>query len=259
MLAPSVAARKARIYPVPARGSAGTRGLAAMSTSLSFTGETRDGPVKLDARLDHLVIAGWTGRDAKAVEAHIAELEHLGVKRPKSTPIFYRVSAALLTTADAIEVAGGDSSGEVEPVVLNLAGRLWVGVGSDHTDRKVETIGVTISKQLCAKPIAPSLWPLAEVAPHWDRLILRSYAVTDGRRRRYQEGPVARLRPPEELMRLYRGGSADLPPATAMFCGTMAVEGAIAPADRFEIELEDPVLGRKIHHEYAVAPLPVEG
>jgi len=230
-----------------------------MGTMLSFTGETRQGTVAIEARIEMLVIAGWTGRDAKAVEDHIAELERLGVKRPKSAPIFYRVAASLLTTADAIEVAGGDSSGEVEPVLVSLADRLWVGVGSDHTDRKLEAVGVTISKQLCAKPLAPVLWPLAEVALHWDRLILRSHAVIGGRRRRYQEGPVARLRPPEELIRLYRNGPAALPTETAMFCGTMAVEGEIAPAERFEIELEDPVLGRRISHSYAVKPLPVEG
>ena len=229
-----------------------------MSMSLNFTGETRQGRIALQASIDALVIAGWTGRDAAAVEEHIAELERLGVARPKTTPIFYRVAAALLTTADAIEVAGNDSSGEVEPVVLNLAGRLWIGVGSDHTDRKIETIGVTLAKQLCAKPVGPVLWPLDEVAPHWDRLVLRSHAIVGGGRRRYQEGPVARLRPPEELMRRF-GGAAALAPGTAMFCGTLAVEGGIAPAERFEIELEDPVLGRKIAHAYAITPLPVEG
>ncbi len=230
-----------------------------MSTRLSFTGETRQGSVAIDARIDTLIIAGWTGRDAKAVEEHIAELERLGVRRPKSTPIFYRVAASLLTTADAIEVVGGDSSGEVEPVLVSLADRLWVGVGSDHTDRKLETVGVTISKQLCAKPVAPTLWPLAEVALHWDRLILRSHAVIGGQRRRYQEGPVARLRPPAELMRLCGGDAAALPAGSVMFCGTVAVEGGIVPADRFEIELEDPVLGRRISHTYAVKPLAVEG
>lgn len=230
-----------------------------MSTRLSFTGETRQGSVAIEARIDTLVIAGWTGRDAKAVEEHIAELERLGVKRPKSTPIFYRVAASLLTTADAIEVAGGDSSGEVEPVLVSLGDRLWVGVGSDHTDRKLETVGVTISKQLCAKPVASTLWPLAEVALHWDRLVLRSHAVIGGERRRYQEGPVGRLRPPQELIRLYCGDAAALPPGTAMFCGTMAVEGGIAPAERFEIELEDPVLRRTISHAYNVKPLAIEG
>ena len=38
-----------------------------------------------------LVIAGWTGRDVEALEAHITELEQLGVPRPSSVPCFYRV------------------------------------------------------------------------------------------------------------------------------------------------------------------------
>jgi len=54
-----------------------------------------------------LVIAGWTGRDEAALKKHIRELEVLGVKPPKSTPVFYRVSASLLTCEDAIEVSGG--------------------------------------------------------------------------------------------------------------------------------------------------------
>ena len=42
--------------------------------------------------IGQLVIAGWTGRNVEALEKHIRELETLGVKRPKSTPIFYRVA-----------------------------------------------------------------------------------------------------------------------------------------------------------------------
>lgn len=51
----------------------------------------------------HAVIAGWTGRDPAAVEKHIAELEELGVKRPPSTPVFYRISATRISVTDAIE------------------------------------------------------------------------------------------------------------------------------------------------------------
>ena len=46
----------------------------------------------------------------------------------------------------------------MEFVILKLDDGLWVGVGSDHTDRKVESYNVTVSKQLCGKPIAPTLW-----------------------------------------------------------------------------------------------------
>ncbi len=44
-----------------------------------------------------LVIAGWTGRDAAAIEHHIEELEAIGVPRPSSVPLYYRVGAGLLT------------------------------------------------------------------------------------------------------------------------------------------------------------------
>ena len=44
-----------------------------------------------------------------------------------------------------------------------------------------------------------------------------------------------------------------------MFCGTLAVHGGIAPAEQFEMELEDPVLGRKITHSYEIETLPNEG
>jgi hypothetical protein len=229
------------------------------SAALDLSWNGPQGTRRFAAAIKSLVVAGWTGRDRAAMEAHIAELERLGVARPKSTPIFYRVAASLLTTADAIQVAGGDTSGEIEPVLLSLADGLWVTVGSDHTDRKIETMGVTVSKQLCAKPVSAALWRYEEVAAHWDRLVLRAHAVRGGRRELYQEGPVARIRHPEELMAMYLGRRAFLPPGTAMLCGTLKVAGEIAPAEAFEIALEDPVLGRRLEHRYRIETLPVEG
>lgn len=208
-------------------------------------------------RVRELVIAGWTGRDVAALEKHIRELEAIGVKRPKTTPIFYRVAASLLTSDNTIEVLGDQSSGEAECVVYGRDDGLFVGLGSDHTDRKAETVGVSLSKQMCAKPVSREVWRLEDVAAHWDRLILRSNVGTEGRRRLYQEGPVAAMRPPTELFKLYCGGL--LPVGTAMFCGTLAVHGGITPSETFEMELEDPALGRKITHSYRVKTLPDQG
>ena len=42
-----------------------------------------------------------------------------------------------------------------------------------------------------------------------------------------------------------------------MFCGTLAAIGGIRPASRFEVELEDPVLGRTLRHAYDIEVLPV--
>jgi len=202
-------------------------------------------------RVSELVIAGWTGRDQAALQKHIRELEEIGVKPPKTTPIFYRVAASLFTTAGEIEVSGADTSGEVEFVLLKSDTELRVTVGSDHTDRKAETIGVSLSKQLCAKPVSAQSWRYDEVKPHWERLVLRSWA--DGQL--YQEGPVTAMKSPEELMQKFGG----LRNGWAMFCGTLAAKGGIRPAAKFAMELEDPVLGRKLSHEYAIKVLPVEG
>ena len=111
--------------------------------------------------VDALVVAGWTGRDAAGVEHHIRELEAIGVAPPSEVPLFYRVSAALLGPHASIEVVGEESSGEVEPMLVRAGGRLWLGLASDHTDRALEAHSVALSKQICAKPCAASLWPLA--------------------------------------------------------------------------------------------------
>lgn len=202
------------------------------------------------------VIAGWTGRDQRAVEKHIAELERLGVARPPAAPIFYRVSAARITSAATIQVSGDASSGEVEFVLLQSDGRLWVGAASDHTDRKVETYDVTVAKQMCEKPVAAEFWPYEAVRPHWDELILRSFIREGNERVLYQEGSVASMRHPDDLLARYAAGRK-LDEGTILFGGTLAVRGEIRPAETFECELEDPVLNRLIHHRYSVLRLPL--
>ena len=230
-----------------------------MSRSLVLTLQAGSDTRQTDITIDHAVIAGWTGRDAAAVEKHIKELEALGVKRPATTPIFYRVSAARLTTDDAIEAVGESSGGEVEFVLLQYARRLWVGTGSDHTDREVEKYGVTVSKQMCDKPMAPVFWAYDEVAPHWDRLLLRSYVTENGTRTLYQDGAVSAMIHPRDLLERYSASDKPLPDGTLMFCGTLGARGGVRATREFAFELEDPVLGRKIAHAYTVRTLPIRG
>jgi hypothetical protein len=225
---------------------------------LTFTIDDRGAPTPLTLAIDQAVIAGWTGRDPVARDKHIAELEAIGIARPASTPIYYRVSAYRITTADSIEVCGGDSSGEVEFVLIGWQGRIFVGLGSDHTDRKVETYSVTVSKQMCDKPIASELWELEDVIDHWDQMILRAFAWINGERVLYQEGTLDAMLPVKDLIER-KFGKAGLPDGCAMFGGTFAAKGGIRPASRFEYELEDPVLKRSIRHAYDVITLPVLG
>jgi hypothetical protein len=225
---------------------------------LTFTVETLGASMPLTLAIEQAVIAGWTGRDPVARDKHIAELEAIGIARPATTPIYYRCSARRITMEDQIEVCGENSSGEVEFVLIGWQGRIFVGLGSDHTDRKVESYSVTVSKQMCDKPIASMLWELEEVSGHWDRLILRAYAWIKGERELYQEGTLDAMLPVSELI---ARGFADgkLPDGCAMFGGTFAAKGGIRPSSRFEYELEDPVLRRSIRHAYDVIELPVLG
>ena len=212
----------------------------------------------LDMSVQQAIIAGWTGRDRAALEKHIVELEALGVARPASTPIYYRVSAARITTSPVIQTTGAASSGEVEFVLAQWGGEMWVGVGSDHTDREVETYNVTVSKQMCEKPVAGSFWRFSDVSAHWGRLVMRSYIYENGVRVLYQEGSVEAMLEPSVLIEGY-AGKTQLDEGTVMFCGTFAAKGGIRPADIFEFEIEDPVLGRTISHRYELDKLPVLG
>ncbi|SDV49007.1 DUF2848 domain-containing protein [Chitinasiproducens palmae] len=203
-----------------------------------------------------LVIAGWAGRDAASVEHHIRELEAIGVKRPSTVPCFYPLAPALLSTDATLSVPRSDSSGEVECVLLATEQGLMVGIGSDHTDRRVEAYDVTVSKQMCGKPVSDTVWRFDEVADHWDSLEMRCWRVRGGDRALYQSGSTASLRDPRELIERFTGAST-LPVGTVMYCGTQAVIGELGHGDAFEVELHDPVRSRTLKHVYSVEALPV--
>jgi hypothetical protein len=205
--------------------------------------------------IDNLVIASWTGRDPVKIEKNIAKLQAMGIPRPSKVPSFYRVGVNLLTTDEQIDVVGADGSGEAEFVLVSLQNGLFVGVGSDHTDRKVEAYNATVSKQMCPKPISRELWPLNDVNPHWDQLVLRSWVTRNGQRELYQEGPVTTMLAPHDLISRYRNGNGILPVGTAMYCGTLPVLGEIGGGEQFELELSDELTNLRLRHGYKIRSL----
>ncbi len=215
----------------------------------------------LAVQVHELVIAGWTSRDAAAIEHHIEELSAIGVPRPSQVPLYYRVGHALLTQDDSIEALGEATSGEAEPVLIRAGGRWWLTVGSDHTDRKVEAYSVAVSKQMCAKPVASRAWPWDDVARDADALVLRSEVFERGEWVVYQQGQFAAIRPLMDLILGYLG-RAQPADGLVMFCGTLAVRPdaggvGVRPTPRLRIAIEDTKRHRSITHEYRVASLPV--
>jgi hypothetical protein len=164
---------------------------------LSFKVETLSESRIVNVGISSLVVAGWAGRDQHAIEHHIEELFAIGVPRPSSVPLYYRVAENQLTQASRIQVVGDQSSGEVETFVFRADGELYVSIASDHTDRKLETHSVALSKQVCAKPVA---------ARHGSMLTLQNIGMnllSDPTFRRMANGfSIRRARLPHSARRL---------------------------------------------------------
>lgn len=213
--------------------------------------ETDSGALSIN--IQQAIVAGWTARDRKVVDHHIAELAEIGVKPPSEVPLFYRVSATLLQQFNAIEVLGDETSGEVEPLLINTGGKLWLGVASDHTDRALEAASVALSKQICAKPVADKLWVYDSVEDHIDELLIKSWIDEGNGWTLYQEGSIATILPLSELMEK-AGGLKD---GTAMICGTLPAIGGVRPAGKFKMAIIDPVLNKEISWTYTINALPI--
>lgn len=204
----------------------------------------------ISEEIKDLVVAGWAGRDADAIEHHIEELAALGIPRPSAVPLYYRVAAQQLSQSEYLQVLGAESSGEVEVFAFSCEDIMYVSIASDHTDRKLEAYSVAFSKQACVKPVAKIAWRLDEVMSHWDDLVIRSWVEEGGVEVLYQEGTLASLRTPLDLIAGYADGRVFLPKGCGMICGTVGAIGGIRPARQFIMELHDPHLNRSIRHRY---------
>ncbi|MEP3636990.1 MAG: DUF2848 domain-containing protein [Paracoccaceae bacterium] len=203
------------------------------------------GSTQIDTVIEHLVVAGWTGRDHSAVQHHIDELATIGVAPPSTTPLFYQVSRSLLTQAETVQVLGTDTSGEAEPFLVNHGGKLWLGLASDHTDRKLEAISVAASKQACVKVCATALWSFNDVRGHVDQLRLRSWIKEEGDWVLYQDGALEQILPLATL-----SAQIENIDCSAMLCGTLPAIGGVRPATEFRAELYDPFLDQSIELQY---------
>ncbi len=223
---------------------------------MDFTLEEKTGRKKLSLDLRGAVLCGYTGRDQSAVRKHIEELAKEGVAPPPYVPTQYPKPPQSIAVEGEMLVAGRETSGEVEFVLLLHGGELYVGVGSDHTDRELERLDILKSKQVCPSMLSRALWRYEEVKGHWDRLVMRSWVTQGGERLLYQETTLATIMSPEALMGVVRErvqGSLD---GIAIYSGTTPLKTErMIFADRFEGELSDPVLKRTLTVDYIVRTL----
>lgn len=207
---------------------------------------------QMEATPKRLLIAGYTGKDQASVKKHIDELREIGVPAPPQVPMIYDVSTNLLTTSPSISVVQESSSGEAEVVIMNVKGKWYVGLGSDHTDRELEKLSIQKSKQVCSKPISTQFWLLDDIESRWDYIEMRSWMIVNGEKKEYQTGTLGEFLHPKELIKIIteRGYySEDL----MVFCGTLPiVTGEFIYGDGFSAELYDALTDRKIKLDYKV-------
>lgn len=204
-----------------------------------------------------MVNAGYVGRNQAEVRRHIDELAQKGIPGPKTTPVLYPVIPRALVIDSEIEVYSGETSGEVEYVLLvENEVKSYVGLGSDHTDRHLEEIDIPRSKQICPNVLSRKVWPLKEVADHWDDLVMRSKVMSSGREVLYQEGQLALILGPEDLMAFVRSKIPGPLDGTVIYSGTLGMlTGGFVYGERFEAELIDEKLNRRLELAYEIRPL----
>jgi 4-hydroxyphenylacetate 3-monooxygenase len=197
---------------------------------------------------------GSAMRRAETAVAHQEEVAKAGIHIAFDVPAprIYPIAPYALTTGDEVLVQDAETSGEVE-IVIAVADRVYVGVGSDHSDRALERFSIPWSKQACPNVLAPVLWPFEPMRARWDSCVLRSWVDE----RLYQEMPVAAFLHPDDVLATLRARVRDLPSRDYLvFCGTVvSLDKALGFGKRWSFELEDPGAGRRIKHAYAVRNL----
>jgi len=212
-------------------------------TDLTF--EVHGSSERLTLRDYSVVIAGFTGRNQAEVQHHIDELVAIGVPAPESVPSFYPVDSALATSAAEVDVEGGNTSGEVEPVLIRHEGRLYLTVGSDHTDRDIERDSIALSKAACPKPLGGTVLPLPDDFD-WDAVT--ASCTVDGKL--YQKGTLASLRIPTDVLAIYDEKSGNADGDLIMFGGTLPLlDGEFVPGTTWQISLGLPG-GVELTHTY---------
>jgi hypothetical protein len=212
---------------------------------------------ELAFRYNRMVNAGYVGKNQEEVRRHIEELAAKGIPGPKSIPVLYPVVCSVLSLEPTIEVYGNETSGEVEYVLCIVTeDEVYVGLGSDHTDRHLEETDIPRAKQICPNLMGRTVWPLAEVESHWDDLLMNAHVVKDGKETLYQEGRLGLLLNPAELMSFVKSKIPGPLENLIIYSGTMGMlTGEFVFGEKFSAGLIDEKLNRRIEISYDVIPL----
>ena len=207
---------------------------------------------QIDFDFDKVYVIGYAGRDMEKTQEHIDELEReLGVAPPKKIPTIFEVSKEIVTQDSDLNFVGEQTSGEAEYVILIKNGKTYITIGSDHTDRGLESVSIFKSKQVCLKPIANTIWDYDEVKDHWDSIRLVSNQIVNGKEVKYQNDTLASILPVEKILEELRERVGDID-NSIIYSGTVPLIGGFEYGNKFISKIVDEKLGRTINLNYEV-------
>lgn len=219
---------------------------------MQFCVETKSGEYPIDINPSRVFVIGYSGSNMEKIMEHIKELEEkLGVEPPAKIPTIFEVSKEIVTSNIDLYFVGEKTSGECEYVILKKDGKFYIGLGSDHTDRDLESVSITKAKQVSLKPIAKRIWEYDEIKDHIKEIELNS--KYDGKY--YQKGTLADILSLEEIIKELSDRVGELQDCI-IFSGTVPLVDDYVYGEKFYLELIDNVLGRKITTEYSVNIIP---
>ena len=214
---------------------------------------------EMQVKVNNVYCIGYAGRNLEKTMEHIIELEKIGIPRPEEVPTLYPVRRNSLNQTGEIQVLGNESSGEAEIVLVfgDTEDEVFMTVGSDHTDRSLETVDINKSKQICDKPIGQTAWKLKNVIGHWDDLILTSEVMMNGEWQVYQRATISEIIPLDEI-RNFLDKKNVLMKNTLVFSGTVPLLNGFKYGTAFKMSFVDKVRNNEIHAEYVINRLEME-
>ncbi|MGM0873845.1 MAG: DUF2848 family protein [Bacillota bacterium] len=199
---------------------------------------------------------GYTGRNKEMTLKHIEELAELGIPEPDEIPSLYSIRTSSLTQGKLIEVIGNESTGEAEIVLVfgDQQDEVYVTVGSDHTDRGLETVDINKSKHVCDKPFAAKAWRLRDVRKNWDQLELATDVKTEKGWELYQKQTLSAIIPLDEIIAFLQKKNVEMK-NTIIFSGTVPLVDGFKYGRGYRMYLSNPVNEDIISFEYIVKNL----
>lgn len=218
----------------------------------------KSGTEEIEINYDAVFAIGYAGRDMDKTMLHIKELkEQLGVPAPKKIPTIFQCGNYVLTQEPKLHFIGDKTCGEAEYVLIAANGKIYVGIGSDHTDRALESTSVPKAKQICAKPIGKELWDYEELLEHWETIKLNSYQMVDGKEILYQQGALSDILAPEKIIKELEERVGGITNAV-IYSGTVPLSDGFRYGTNFRCEMVDEVMGRKLSLNYEVIAISEE-